>query len=185
MEQLCLQSFRLIIAHRFLIGLRYGEFPVQPSTFIPDCFKKFCVFFEQRQGARSCWKKWTFWRGAVWHSGHQIVSHNVHIFIWIHHAFNRDQSARSWSRKKSSEHLLGRMFSGLLNICFSGWLTNISSNVQRSITTHFKVRFIWEYNSFPLFCTRDRPIWLFWGWYWYIGHSWADILAATDISKNF
>jgi len=21
---------------------------------------------------------------------------------------------------------------------------------------------------------RDQPIWLFWGWYRYIGHSWAD-----------
>jgi len=32
---------------------------------------------------------------------------------------------------------------------------------------------------------RDRPIWLFWGRYRYISHSWADILADTDISKLF
>jgi len=57
------------------------------------------------------------------------------------------------AEKKSSEHLLGRMLSGLLNMCFSDWLTNTFSSVPRSITKHFKVRFIGEYNSFPQFCT--------------------------------
>jgi len=32
---------------------------------------------------------------------------------------------------------------------------------------------------------RDQPIWLFWGRYRYIGHSWADLSANTDISKIF
>jgi len=32
---------------------------------------------------------------------------------------------------------------------------------------------------------RDRPIWLFWGRYRYISHSWADASADTDISKIF
>jgi len=29
--------------------------------------------------------------------------------------------------------------------------------------------------------SRDQPIWLFWGWCRYIGHSWTN----TDISKIF
>jgi len=32
--------------------------------------------------------------------------------------------------------------------------------------------------------SRDRPIWLFLGRYRYIGHSWVDISADTDISKK-
>ena len=72
--------------------------------------------------------------------------------------FGGDQSARSWSWKKSAEHHLGRMFSCLLNMCFSDWLTNTSSNILKSMTMHFKVRFIGEYNSFPQLCT---PIFIF------------------------
>jgi len=30
---------------------------------------------------------------------------------------------------------------------------------------------------------RDRPIWLFWGWYQYINHSWTD--SWYRYSQNF
>jgi len=42
----------------------------------------------------------------------------------------------------------------------------------------------WSYNISELY-SRDRPIWLFWGRYRYIGLRWADIAADTDISKIF
>jgi len=57
-EQLRLESFCLTIAHRFSIGLGLENFLGQSNTFIPDWLKKFCIFFEQWQGARSCWKIW-------------------------------------------------------------------------------------------------------------------------------
>ena len=38
-----------------------------------------------------------------------------------------------------------------------------------------------NYGWKTLIQSRDRPIWLFWGQYWYIGHSWTD----TQYFQNF
>ena len=59
-------------------------------------------------------KNWTFWRAAVSQPGYQIFSQNVLIFIRIHHAFDRDQSARSWSRRKTQNTFFG----GCVALCW-------------------------------------------------------------------
>ena len=55
-EQSTLQILLLIIAHKFSIGLRSGEFPGQSIVVSPFSSKNARIFFEVWQGARSCWK---------------------------------------------------------------------------------------------------------------------------------
>ena len=47
---------RLIIAHRFSIGLRSGEFPGQSRMVISFSSKNVRIFLEVWHRARSCWK---------------------------------------------------------------------------------------------------------------------------------
>ena len=105
-ERLCLLSFRLTIAHRFSTGLRSGEFPGQ--SIYSWLLKKILLFLWKVARCKVLLKNWTYRRAAVWQPGHQMFSQNVVIFIQIHHAFDRDQSARSWSIKNPQNIFLGR-----------------------------------------------------------------------------
>lgn len=48
--------FRFMIAQRFSLGLRSGEFLGRSSTVIISARKKHCIFLEKYHGALSYWK---------------------------------------------------------------------------------------------------------------------------------